>query len=68
VKEPPKEVVTAEISGIEISDLEDAVSALWAESIYAQSGMGCTGPIILVSEANLKQAEAALVAKGYMGQ
>ncbi|MCL2227939.1 MAG: glycine/sarcosine/betaine reductase complex component C subunit alpha [Oscillospiraceae bacterium] len=64
-KEPPKEVVTAEISGIEIADLEDAVAALWQEGIYAQSGMGCTGPIILVSEAKLKQAESALASKGY---
>jgi len=68
VKEPPKEVVTAEISGIEISDLEDAVSALWQEGIYAQSGMGCTGPIILVNEAKLKQAETVLTAKGYVGK
>jgi len=66
VKAPPKEVVTAEISGIEISDLEDAVLVLWQESIYARSGMGCTGPIILVSEANIAKAEAALVAKGYI--
>ena len=68
VKEPPKEVVTAEISGIEISDLEDAVFVLWQENIYAQSGMGCTGPIILVNESKLKQAEAVLAAKGYVGE
>jgi len=66
VKEPPKEVVTAEISGIEIADLEDAVSVLWKENIYAQSGMGCTGPIILVNEAKLAQAEGILAAKGFV--
>ncbi|MCL2365734.1 MAG: glycine/sarcosine/betaine reductase complex component C subunit alpha [Oscillospiraceae bacterium] len=65
---PPKEVVTAEISGIEIVDIEDAVAALWQEHIYAQSGMGCTGPIVMVSNANLKRAEGILVTKGYVGE
>jgi len=60
LKEPPKEPVTAEISGIEISDLDDAVAALWRENIYAQSGMGCTGPVVLVNEGKLKQAENIL--------
>ena len=53
---PEKEVVTSEISGIEILDLEDAVSALWKIGIYAQSGMGCTGPIILVNPKNFEKA------------
>lgn len=53
---PPKEVVTSQISGIEIMDLEDAVKLLWKNSVYAESGMGCTGPIILVSEANTDNA------------
>lgn len=47
---PPKETVTASISGVDILDLEDAVKVLWQKNIYAESGMGCTGPIILVSE------------------
>jgi len=66
VKEPPKEPVTAEISGIEITDLDDAVAALWAENIYAQSGMGCTGPVVMVNEGKLKQAEKVLSAKGFV--
>jgi len=37
-------------------DLESAVQVLWQEHIYAESGMGCTGPIILVSEKNLANA------------
>jgi len=53
---PKKEVVTSQISGVEIMDLEDAVQALWAKGIYAESGMGCTGPIILVNDANTNQA------------
>jgi len=66
VKEPPKEIVTAEISGIEITDLDDAVTALWAENIFAQSGMGCTGPVVMVNEGKLKQAEEILSAKGFI--
>jgi len=53
---PPKEVVISQISGVEIMDLEDAVKLLWKNGIYAESGMGCTGPIILVSEANTNTA------------
>lgn len=64
---PPKEVVTEEILGIEIMDLEDAVSALWQEDIYAESGMGCTGPVVLVSEANLGKSVALLKKRGYVG-
>lgn len=56
VKAPKKEVVTSQISGIEIMDLEDAVKILWKNSVYAESGMGCTGPIILVNEANTETA------------
>ena len=57
---PPKEVVTEAIAGIDILDLEDAVQVLWKEAIYAESGMGCTGPVILVSEANFAKAEEIL--------
>ena len=66
VKEPPKEVVTAALFGIEVTDLDDAVRCLWKLGIYAESGMGCTGPIIRVSEANLEKSEAELKAKGYI--
>lgn len=66
VKEPPKEIVTAQIPGIEVMDLEDAVKALWKENVYAESGMGCTGPIIRISEANKEKAIAILVKAGYV--
>ena len=66
VKEPPKEIVTAQIAGIEVMDLEDAVKALWKINIYAESGMGCTGPIIRVSDANLEKAHEELKKAGYI--
>ncbi len=65
---PPKEVVTASISGIDIMDLEDASQVLWKIGIYAESGMGCTGPIILVSEANVQAAMKELADKGYVSK
>lgn len=64
---PQKQIVTYEITGVEVTDVEDAVSALWKADIYAQSGMGCTGPVILVQEEKAEQAEAALHAGGWLG-
>ena len=66
VEAPPKEVVTASISGIEILDLEDAVQALWKEGIYAESGMGCTGPIVMITDANHDKATEILKNKGFI--
>ena len=66
VKAPAKEPVTSQIAGIEIMDLEDGVRALWKLGIYAESGMGCTGPIILVSDANLGRAQEELKKAGYI--
>ncbi len=65
VVEPPKEVTTAQISGIDIMELEDAVQVLWRAGIYAQSGMGCTGPIVLINEERIDAAMKALLEGGY---
>ena len=37
-------------------DLDDAALELMRSGIYAEAGMGCTGPIILVSDANKEKA------------
>ncbi len=68
VSAPPTEVVTFEISGIEVLDLDDAVNVLWREKIYAQSGMGCTGPVVMVSEANSEKALEILQKAGYVSE
>ena len=67
VTAPPAEIVTAQIPGIEVMDLEDGVQTLWKNGIYAESGMGCTGPIIRVSDANLEKAKEILTKEGYIG-
>jgi hypothetical protein len=66
VAAPPKEVVTSDISGIDIMDLDAACEALWKEEIYAESGMGCTGPIVLVNEKNHEKAIEVLNKAGYV--
>lgn len=66
VKMPDKEIVTSQINGIDVLDLEDAVTALWAEGIYAESGMGCSGPIVLINDAKAEKAQEVVKAKGFM--
>lgn len=66
VEAPPKETVTGTISGIDIMDLEDAVRALWKEGIYAESGMGCTGPIVMVNEEKVDASVKILSKAGYV--
>jgi len=63
---PNKEIVTESISGIDIMELEDAVQILWEKGIYAESGMGCTGPIVLVNEKNLEKALNYLIEKNFI--
>lgn len=54
--EVAKEVVTAQIPGIDIMELDNAVEYLKSKGIYSESGMGCTGPIVMVNEAKEKIA------------
>ena len=67
VKCPPAEPCPAAILGVEVMDLEDAAKALWKAGIYAETGMGCTGPVVLMSEANHDKAVEILRAEGYIG-
>lgn len=63
---PEKEIVTQAIGGIDILEIDGAVQALWAEKIYAESAMGCTGPIVMVSEANIEKAKSILEEKEFI--
>ena len=54
---PPKKVVEQQIGGIDVLELENAQKLLWEKGIYAETGMGCTGPIILVA---VDEQEAAV--------
>ncbi|CCJ34436.1 glycine/sarcosine/betaine reductase complex component C subunit alpha [Caloramator australicus] len=66
VTAPPKKVVTAQIAGVDILELENAVKELWANGIYSESGMGCTGPIILIADEDEETAINVLKSKGYI--
>jgi len=66
VSAPPKKVVTASISGIDIMDLDSAVEVLWRGNIYAETGMGCTGPVVMVAEDELEAATGLLEKEGYV--
>ncbi|MBM7625124.1 hypothetical protein JOC26_002713, partial [Sporohalobacter salinus] len=59
--------VDEEISGIDILTLDDAVHALWKEEIYAESGMGCTGPVVMVANEDEEEARELLEEKGFVG-
>ncbi len=66
VKMPPEKVVTEEITGVEILVLEDAAKTLWKEGIYATTGMGCTGPVIMVAGEDEHKAMEALKKAEYL--
>ncbi|WP_434799063.1 glycine/sarcosine/betaine reductase complex component C subunit beta [Terrisporobacter vanillatitrophus] len=68
VEAPEKEVVTEQISGVDVMDLEDAVEVLWKNKIYAESGMGCTGPIVLVNPANVEKSRALLIEAKFISE
>lgn len=68
VQAPDKEVVTATIGGIDIMDLEEAVQVLWQAGIYAESGMGCTGPMIMVNELKKDNATEILIQNEFLSK
>ncbi len=63
---PPPKPVSDEIPGIDILQLEDAVRVLWKSEIYASSGMGCTGPVILVAPEDKPKSLQLLQEAGYL--
>ena len=56
VKTPAKKVVCEQISGVDVLELENAQKLLWQNNLYAETGMGCTGPIILVAKEDYSAA------------
>ncbi|ADO76301.1 glycine/sarcosine/betaine reductase complex component C subunit alpha [Halanaerobium praevalens] len=66
VKKPEKKVTDEEISGIDILEIEAAKESLWQQDIYAETGMGCTGPVILIAEADEAKARKKLQKAGFI--
>jgi betaine reductase len=65
VTAPPKEPTDAEIHGVDVLAVEAAVQELWKSGIYAESAMGCTGPVVKVSARALERSEDILREAGY---
>jgi betaine reductase len=63
---PTEKAVNEEITGIEVFVIEDAEKLLWKNGIYALSGMGCTGPVIMVASEDHTKAIEVLKQGGYL--
>ncbi len=60
VQKPPTVPVDAEISGVDVLDMDTAAQGLWQAGIYAETAMGCTGPVVRVASSAKEQAEHIL--------
>ena len=66
VNAPPEKVTDGDINGVDILDIETARDALWSKQIFARTGMGCTGPVVMVARDDLEQARNVLRAEGFI--
>ena len=66
VKVPPAEPTDDELHGIDVLEIDNAVKVLWKEGIYAESAMGCTGPVIKMPARHMEKAAEILKANGYL--
>ncbi len=66
VNTPPEKVTDGDINGVDILDIETARDALWSKQIFARTGMGCTGPVVMVARDDLEQARGVLRAEGFI--
>ena len=66
VKAPPAEPTDDELHGIDVLEIDNAVKVLWKAGIYAESAMGCTGPVIKMPAKHMTKAAELLKANGYL--
>jgi len=66
VKAPPAEPTDEELHGVDVLEIENAVMVLWRAGIYAESAMGCTGPVVKLAAKNAERGEALLKENGYL--
>jgi betaine reductase len=66
VKAPPAEPTDEELHGIDVLEIENAVKALWRSGIYAESAMGCTGPVVKLNARSAEKGTAVLKEHGYL--
>jgi len=63
---PEKTPVDSVVEGIDVLEIEYAVEELLAAGIYCQSGMGCTGPVVMVSSGNRQKAVEILKDRSFL--
>ena len=66
VKAPAAEPTDEEIHGVDVLAIEDAVHELWKHGIYAESSMGCTGPVVKLNKSKEEEARKILAAANYL--
>jgi betaine reductase len=66
VKAPPSEPTDEELHGVDVLEIENAVKALWKVGIYAESAMGCTGPVVKLAARNAEKGAVVLREHGYL--
>ncbi len=66
IKAPPARPAGSEIPGVDVLDMDAAVKCLWKEGLYAESAMGCTGPVIKVPKDVLEAARECLKRNSYI--
>lgn len=59
-KTPDRKAVNSEIEGIDVLNLDDAVLLLQDSGVYCEAGMGCTGPVVMVSKEDQNKSEEIL--------
>jgi betaine reductase len=63
---PAKKPVDTEIEGVDVLELESAAHAVAAAGIYCEMGMGCTGPVIMVSKNDAGRAKVVLAEERFL--
>jgi len=63
---PPQKPTDSEIHGIDVLSIDAAVKELWKVGIYAESAMGCTGPVVKVPGSLLERSAEVLRTAGYL--
>jgi betaine reductase len=66
VSAPPPQPTDSEIQGIDVLSIDGAVKELWKVGIYAESAMGCTGPVVKVPGGSVERSKEVLSKNGYL--
>ena len=66
ISAPPQQPTDSEIQGVDVLSIEAAVNELWKVGIYAESAMGCTGPVVKVPGSLVGRSREVLSKTGYL--